>query len=359
MRYLILLNFLLFFNGLIAQPGTGTDEIFIIVEEMPRFPGCEDMTGTIAEKEACSKEKLLSFIYENIAYPDSALIKGIDGSVVVRFVVNKEGRIINDTILKDIGGGCGEEALRTVKLMNEMPERWIPGKKANEPVNVYYTLPIKFKLTEPVVNPDFVYLNGDSIWVQLDEAVDFEGGAEAFGAYMAKNLKYPFVGNIDCEIGMIEVKTLIRSDGSVKIMDITDYSSLGFDFWYEAIDFIHKSQGKWKAGTFRGRQVNATYDVKLVFKPDYGCEDVIENFSKATEMVEEAIQLFEAEELEKSIEKFNSAVELFPDNAEFLALRGQAFIEANRLAEACQDFSKVRDLLYVAWYDQYLPFICK
>lgn len=358
MRNLIILCFLISFNFLNAQPDNTVEGIYQIAEEMPRFPGCEDST-TVAQKEACSREKLLNFIYENIVYPDSAIAKGIEGTVAIRFVVNKDGKITNDTILKDIGGGCGEAALKTVKLMDALPERWTPGKKGGKAVNVYYTIPVKFKLTEVNSDPEFVIMDGDSIWVKFDEVAEFKGGNAAYETYLAENLEYPFIGNIDCLIGVIEVKTLIRADGSVKIMDLTDYNNAGIPFWYEAIDFIHKSAGHWQPATFNGRAVNGLHTARITFLPTFKCTEIVENFKKATAFTDEAIQLFEAEQLDQSIEKFTAAVELFPENTEFLALRGQAFIEADRLDEACADLTKVRLSLHVDWYDQILPFICK
>jgi len=354
----MILCFLISFNTLNAQRGSESNEIFQIVGEMPRFPGCEDMEGSIDEKEACSKEKLLIFIYDNVVYPDSARLNGIEGTVVVRFVVDKTGKIINDTLLKDIGGGCGEAALEMVKMLNEMPEKWVPGKQGGQAVNVYYTLPIKFRIKEAIIDPDFVVLDGDSIWVKYDEVVDFEGGEDAYQAFMDEQLEYPFIGNIDCALGVIQMKILVRTDGSVKIMDITDFNDLGIHFWYEAIDFIRKSQGKWKFATLSGRAVNGTHDVRITFKPTFKCADIIENYDNASEMIEEGFTLFEAEQLDQSIAKFSAAIDLVPDNPEFIAFRGQIYLEAERYDEACEDLSKVRELLYVSWYDHVLPFIC-
>lgn len=123
------------------------DEIFKIVEEFPRFPGCEDAGATAAEKKACADRKMLEFIYENIRYPHIALDNGIEGTVIVKFVVEKDGKITGLEILKDIGGECGREALRVVGLMNEMEERWTPGKQRNVPVRVIFNLPVRFKIT--------------------------------------------------------------------------------------------------------------------------------------------------------------------------------------------------------------------
>ncbi len=122
------------------------DEIFKIVEEFPRFPGCEDAGSTAAEKKACADRKMLEFIYENIRYPHIALDNGIEGTVIVKFVVEKDGKITGLELLKDIGGECGQEALRVVGLMNEMDERWTPGKQRNVPVRVIFNLPVRFKI---------------------------------------------------------------------------------------------------------------------------------------------------------------------------------------------------------------------
>ncbi len=122
-----------------------TEEIFKVVEEMPRFPGCEDL-ATIDEKKACADRKLLEFIYKNIEYPPIARENNIEGTVVVRFVVDKDGRVKNPEIVRDIGGGCGEEAARVIKKMNELAEPWSPGKQRGRPVKVYYIMPVKFVL---------------------------------------------------------------------------------------------------------------------------------------------------------------------------------------------------------------------
>lgn len=120
-------------------------EIFKVVEEMPRFPGCEDLL-TITERKTCSEQKLLAFIYANISYPAMARENGVEGTVVLRFVVNEKGFIDNAEVVRDIGAGCGDESLRVIKLMNNMEARWIPGRQRGRPVKVYYTLPVKFVL---------------------------------------------------------------------------------------------------------------------------------------------------------------------------------------------------------------------
>ena len=105
-----------------------SDPSFIVVEQMPEFPGGE--------------EALYQFLGSNLSYPDTAKEQNITGKVIVSFVVEKDGRITNAKVIKDIGGGCGEEALRVV---NKMP-RWKPGKQKGKPVRVQFSLPFVFNL---------------------------------------------------------------------------------------------------------------------------------------------------------------------------------------------------------------------
>lgn len=121
------------------------EEIFKVVEDMPRFPGCEDIENK-KERRACANRKMLTFIYEHINYPGLARDNNIEGTVVISFVVDKDGRINDAEVVRDIGGGCGAEALRVVNMMNDMPERWIPGMQRGRPVKVLFNLPVKFKL---------------------------------------------------------------------------------------------------------------------------------------------------------------------------------------------------------------------
>lgn len=127
-------------------PEPEVEEIFRVVEQMPRFPGCEDLTASNEEKKACADKKMLEFIYTHIRYPAIARDNGIEGTVVVQFVVDKDGRVSESQVIRDVGGGCGDEAARIVKLMNEMPDKWTPGMQRGIPVRVMFTLPVKFKL---------------------------------------------------------------------------------------------------------------------------------------------------------------------------------------------------------------------
>lgn len=124
------------------------EEIFKVVEEMPRFPGCEGLEASMAEKKACADKKMLEFLYENLRYPAIARENNISGTVVVQFVVEVDGTITDARVVRDIGGTCGEEALRVVQLMNKMPDKWTPGRQRGRAVRVMFSLPVKFVLKE-------------------------------------------------------------------------------------------------------------------------------------------------------------------------------------------------------------------
>ncbi|HNS12422.1 MAG TPA: energy transducer TonB [Bacteroidia bacterium] len=108
----------------------GEDEgkIFTVVEEMPGFPGGEG--------------KLFEYLQKNIKYPPVARENGIQGRVYVTFVVDKDGKIKDAKILRGIGGGCDEEALRVIR---NMPE-WKAGRQNGRSVQVQYNLPVNFTL---------------------------------------------------------------------------------------------------------------------------------------------------------------------------------------------------------------------
>jgi len=103
-------------------------EIFLVVEDPAQFPG-----GEAAR---------LKFLQENIRYPQIAREMGIQGTVYVTFVVEPNGALSNIKVLRGIGGGCDEEAIRVVGLM----PRWQAGKQRGQAVRVQFNMPIRFVL---------------------------------------------------------------------------------------------------------------------------------------------------------------------------------------------------------------------
>ncbi len=88
------------------------------------------------------ESSLIRFLGMNIRYPAAAREGGIQGKAVVEFIVEKDGSLSNFKLLETVGGGCGEEALRVLKMM----PKWIVGRKGGQPVRVRKTMPVVFKL---------------------------------------------------------------------------------------------------------------------------------------------------------------------------------------------------------------------
>ncbi|MBN2806621.1 MAG: TonB family protein, partial [Prolixibacteraceae bacterium] len=97
-----------------------SDEVFVVVEEMPQFPG-----GTAA---------LAKFITDNLAPTNTS------GKVYVQFVVNKDGSVSNAKVLRSTSAELNKPALDVIKML----PRWVPGKQRGVPVKVAYNIPIEF-----------------------------------------------------------------------------------------------------------------------------------------------------------------------------------------------------------------------
>ncbi len=112
----------------ITQAPQEEEKPYTMVEQMPQFPG--------------GQVELLKYIAKNLRYPTIAQENGIQGRVILRFVVSATGEVKDITVLRSLDPYCDKEAIRVVSTLPQ----WIPGKQNGRNVPVYYTLPIQFKL---------------------------------------------------------------------------------------------------------------------------------------------------------------------------------------------------------------------
>ena len=103
-------------------------EVFQVVEQMPEFPG--------------GMEKLMDYLSKNIKYPSIAQENNIQGRVIVEFVVNKDGSIVEPKVMRSVDTSLDNEAMRVIKSM----PKWNPGKQRGKAVRVRYTVPVLFRL---------------------------------------------------------------------------------------------------------------------------------------------------------------------------------------------------------------------
>jgi len=104
------------------------EPVYAVVEKQPSYPGGDDAR--------------VAFLGQNIKYPEQATKNGVQGKVFVTFVIEADGSISNVKVLRGIGGGCDEEAVRIISIM----PKWNPGMKNGKAVRVQFNLPIKFTL---------------------------------------------------------------------------------------------------------------------------------------------------------------------------------------------------------------------
>lgn len=110
-----------------SSPVASAPPIYHTADEMPGFPG--------------GAEAFQKFLRKELRYPDAALRTGVSGRVFVRFIITAEGRIRDAEVVKGLGSGLDEEALRLVRIM----PWWTPGRVSGQPVWMSYTMPIIFR----------------------------------------------------------------------------------------------------------------------------------------------------------------------------------------------------------------------
>lgn len=352
-------SLLLFFTAFaFGQTETvDTSKVYPVAEYMPMVSNCAAWDTTYQVQTQCSQEVLLKFIYANVQYPDSARMQGIEGTVVVNFVVNPDSTISDAKILRDIGGGCGDATLAVINALNPLGLKWAPGKQHGIPVKVGMNIPVKFKIKEV---PPYDVIDGDTIYNTFDKVLAFTGGEGAMADFLSKNLKYPAAGNDSCSIGTVEVKALIEADGIVRILEMNDFSNLGMDYQFEAINATIASINKWDIAEYKGKKVAAAHLIRMDFKPTIAaCKATVSKFEKAQMIAVEGSNLYNDGQQEAGIIKLSEAIAQFPDNAEFLYARGNAYLDMQNYAGACEDLTKVKEILLVTWVDNLLPVICK
>ena len=116
------------YDFVVVEPEPEPDEIFLVVEDQPEFPG-----GTAA---------LMEYLRKNIKYPAICRENNIQGKVIVTFVVNKDGSIVDIEVIKSVNPSLDKEAIRVI---SQMP-KWKPGAQRGKPVRVKYSVPVNFRL---------------------------------------------------------------------------------------------------------------------------------------------------------------------------------------------------------------------
>jgi len=229
--------------------------VFNTVEVMPIFPGGE--------------KAMHKFISDNLKYPVKAVEGKVQGRVVVRFIVSKEGNITDTEVVRSLSAETDAEALRVMKMM----PKWTPGKQNGAAVDVYFTLPIVFSLQKntgsPTKKQEVATLPGskqddkNKTFVTVEQMPMFPGGESAMQKFVADNLKYP-VKAIEQKIeGRVVIRFIVGADGSISEAKIIRGILPEADA--EALRVIN-AMPKWTPGKQGGKDVPVYFTIPIVFR---------------------------------------------------------------------------------------------
>ena len=238
------------------------DDIFDVVEEMPVFPGGQ--TG------------LMEFIAKNWRYPVKAQKEGIQGRVIARFIVEKDGSVSNLAVARR--SASSELDAEAIRVLSTMP-KWTPGKQRGKEVRVKYTVPIAFRLSGPEVEeikdsklmevvvvgyaPKDDIITPEVVLESAEIMPKYPGGASGLMSYLARNIKYPFDAQQSKTQGRVVIQMIVNKDGHVISPKVIQSVSPSLDA--EAIRVV-MGMPRWEPGKNDGQTVAVQYTLPITFK---------------------------------------------------------------------------------------------
>lgn len=233
------------------DPGIPT-EVFVVVEEMPRFPGGDSA--------------LMKFIYSGIKYPEEARTRGIQGRVITRFCINISGGVDRVSVIKGVDPLLDAEALRVISTLSG----WQPGKLHGKPVNVWYSVPVNFEIpgmehaarkpVQPGQQSPMLTMPRISGY---DTPPQFPGGEDALLKFFESSVKYPPEAAQKGISGTVMLRVFIDKTG--KPSDISVSSATDPLLVAEALR-VARQMPLWEPGKLQGNPVSVTYFLPVNFR---------------------------------------------------------------------------------------------
>jgi TonB family protein len=226
-------------------PSEKTYEIFDI-QTIPEFPG--------------GQTALQQFLADNIRYPALARENNIQGTVVLSFVIDKDGSANNISVLRDPGGGCGKEAARVVSLM----PRWTPGQANGKPVRVKYTLPVRFRLEDDAPAP--VPTNRIFELAELDRPpVSVHGSLSELETWLSQHLDLKKKYRRQADGKSVRIRLVVGANGSIR--DVQTIADPVQPHASEAVmQALEKLGDTWKPGQKGGKNVATRVELNVPIK---------------------------------------------------------------------------------------------
>ncbi len=264
------------------EPAT-EEELFFIVEEMPKFQGGD--IGTFRQ-----------WVAEHLRYPKKAAEKRISGKVYVQFVVEPDGSVDRVKVVRSANYQSNRKVMSSndslldreaVRVIKSSPE-WTPGKQRGKNVAVAYTIPITFlpgvNMSSPQTTTTPASIGGEVFFI-VEQMPKFQGGdISRFREWVAQQLRYPDIAAEAGATGRVFVSFIVETDGSVSHIQIakSPYTflrdhpdkSAGINLRaFAALDAeavrVVRSSPKWEPGVQRGHRVRVKMTIPIVFVLDH------------------------------------------------------------------------------------------
>ena len=253
MKQFFLLTILMFSMCVFAQEQITHDSINTQRERKkldvgPSFPG--------------GKEVLKRYMELNTHYPEEAKSAGIAGRVIIGFMIEPNGNIVNVTVLKSVHPLLDAEAVRVISAM----PRWTPGLVDGKPVRVRTRIPVTFGKTSTrhdTISTDATTSKDKEDALKTHKQPSFPGGSDALKKYLSENLRYPEDAQKAGIQGNVTICFIVEEDGSISCLEIEKplHPSLN----EEALRIV-KEMPRWEPGMKKGKPVSIRYHLPIMFK---------------------------------------------------------------------------------------------
>lgn len=245
------------------KDGDQNNPVLDMVEEMPEFPG--------------GMKAFIAYLEKNTKYPVEAHAAGIQGRAIVNFIVRKDGSISDCKISRSADPYLDKEAIRVISTM----PKWKPGKEKGQVVNVKFTAPVTFKLSDPtplkaeeikasdlseivvVGYGDNGAQDNETPMQTAEQMPRFPGGQSALMQYLARSIKYPIIAQKNKEQGKVIIQMIIGKDGNISNISIIKSLTPSLDA--EAVR-VMSNMPKWEPGIDKGKAVPVFYTIPVLFR---------------------------------------------------------------------------------------------
>jgi TonB family protein len=219
-------------------------------------------------------------VQSNLNYPSEAIKKGVEGQVVVKFIVDVDGTVENIYSLNELGGDCEEEAIRIIENMNNLSEKWTPAKYNGKSIKMANELTIEFyQEREKNKTRGTSEEKGENFSLEAEDPIFpgcgyLENYSKKIGcshvklySYVQSNLKYPEEAIKKGIQGVVNVEYFVNIDGSIKVINIIN--DIGGGCGKEAkriIENMNNLPAKWTPAKLRGIPVRFRRTQSIEFK---------------------------------------------------------------------------------------------